>query len=130
MWKSFLIGQNRSSNQSLKKSSCRQKHQFGHFWRLIMFFCAFSKILTKITFVRLMFLKLKQKKNMKNILLKVFISKLKNGLFRGSNYFFLSFHFFSFCFINNRHTNVILISIFENSQKTIIGFPFFIEFSF
>ena len=95
-----------------------------------MFFGAFSKILTKITFVRLMFLKLKQKKNMKNILLKVFISKLKNGLFRGSNNFFLSFHFFSFCFINNRHTNVILISIFENSRKTIIGFQFFIEFSF
>ena len=46
-----------------KKAISRQKR---HFWRLlIFFFSAMKKILTKTTFVRLLFLKLKQKKNVK-----------------------------------------------------------------
>ena len=45
-----------------KKVIAHQKRNFGSFWRLITFFCAFPKILIKITFVRLLFLKLKQKK--------------------------------------------------------------------
>ena len=75
---------------------CQNSH-FSSFWRLITFFCAFSKILIKITFVRLLFLKLKQKKNMKKYFFMVFISKLKNALFWGSTNFF-QFFFFSFSF--------------------------------
>ena len=54
------------------------------------FFCAFSKILMKITFVCLLFLNLKQKKNMKKNLFYGFFSKLKNALFWGSTNFFSS----------------------------------------
>ena len=45
---------------------------------------AFSKILTKTTFVHPLFLKLRQKKNMKIILSKDFVLKLIKALFGGS----------------------------------------------
>ena len=48
---------------------------------------------------------------------KVSISKLENALFGGSNQFF-SLIFFCFSFENNRHTNVILVSIFEIYKKS------------
>ena len=48
-----------------KKVIDRQKHHFGCFWLLITVFLCISKILIKITCVCLLFLKLKQKKNMK-----------------------------------------------------------------
>ena len=44
------------------------------------FFCAFSKILTKRTFVRLLFLKLIQSRNTKKKILEGFSSKTKNAL--------------------------------------------------
>ena len=62
----------------------RQKRHFCCFWRLITVFCAFSKRLIRITFVGLLFLKLKQKKIWINNFFTVFISKLKNALFWGS----------------------------------------------
>ena len=52
---------------------CTQKNYWlskTPFWRFLVVnncFCAFSKILIKITFERLLFLKLKQKENMKKI---------------------------------------------------------------
>ena len=61
----------------LKKAISCQKRHFGRFWRLLTFFSAFSKILTKTTFVRLLFLKLKQKKNMKTIFLRFLFPNLK-----------------------------------------------------
>ena len=59
--------------------------------------------------------KAKTKENMKKHFFMVFISKLKNSLFWGSNN--KKKYFFSFNFENNRHTNVILISIFKNAQE-------------
>ena len=44
----------------LKKVNNRQKRPKWRFLRLIAFFSAFSKMLTKRTFVRLLFLKLNQ----------------------------------------------------------------------
>ena len=43
----------------------RQKRPKWCFWRSITFFCAFSKIPTKRTFVHLLFLKLNQSRNTK-----------------------------------------------------------------
>ena len=60
------------------------------------FFVHFQKILTEINFVSLLFLKLKQNKNMKTILLKVFIYKRENALFQGSTIFFSSSFFGDF----------------------------------
>ena len=71
---------------ALKKAINRQKRHFGCFWRLIIF-CAFSKIPTNTTFVRLLILKLKQKTNMKKYLKKKKNFKLKNALFGGSTNF-------------------------------------------
>ena len=76
---------------ALKKAINRQKRHFGCFWRLIIF-CAFSKIPTNTTFVRLLILKLKQKTNMKKYFFFIFCFKLKNALFGGSTNF-LSFLF-------------------------------------
>ena len=76
---------------ALKKAINRQKRHFGCFWRLIIF-CAFSKIPTNTTFVRLLILKLKQKTNMKKYLKKKKNFKLKNALFGGPTNF-LSFLF-------------------------------------
>ena len=54
------------------------------FWWLIAFFSAFSKILTKRTFVHLLFSNLNQSPNTENKFFGVFSSKTKNALFRGS----------------------------------------------
>ena len=51
------------------------------------------KILIKITFVRLLFLKLKQTKNMKKTNVFGFYFKLKNAFFGGSTNFFLNLSF-------------------------------------
>ena len=92
-----------------KKVIGRQTRHLGCFWWLItFFFCVFSKILKMLLFKSqisnlyfcvcfLLFLKLKQKKNMKKYFFMVFISKLKNALFWGSTNFF-QFFFFSFSF--------------------------------
>ena len=74
----------------------------------------FSKILTQTTFVCLLFLKQKQKKNMKKYFVKDFVSKLKNMLFWGSNQFFFQFSI---------GTNVVFVSIFEHTQKKVIKPP-------
>ena len=71
------------------------------------FFVHFQKILTEINFVSLLFLKLKQNKNMKTILLKVFIYKRENALFQGST-IFCFFIFWGFYFKKNKRTNVTL----------------------
>ena len=68
-----------------------QKRHFGPFWQLIMFFCVFSKILFKITSVRLLFLKLKQKKNVKKNFLYSFYFKTQKCSFWGSPNFFQIF---------------------------------------
>ena len=57
-----------------KVIDCQKRH-FGRFWRLITFFCEFSKILIKRT------------KIWRQNLFTVFISKLKNALFWGSTNF-------------------------------------------
>ena len=74
--------------------------------------------MTNTKFVRLLFLKLKQKKNMKKYFLKVFASKLINVLFWGSTNFCRNF-FFCFSFKNSRHTNVDLVKIFFNALKKV-----------
>ena len=71
----------------------------------------FQKYWSKITFVRLLFLKVKQKKNMKTNFFTVFISNSKMAFFEGST------NFFQFKLLNNRHTNVILISILQAHKK-------------
>ena len=71
---------------ALKKVIDCQKRNFGHFWRLLTFL-AFSKILTKITFLDLLFLKLTQKKNMKKNCFSGFYFKLENALLQGSTNF-------------------------------------------
>ena len=86
------------------------------FW---LFLAVFSQILTKLTFVRLLFLKLKQKKNRKKKIFKGFFQTQKCN-FSGLNQF-LFFIFFCFSFQNNRRTNKILVSIFEISQKIFIN---------
>ena len=56
-------------------------------WRFLTvnhFFCAFSKIPTKRTFVCLLFLKLNQSHNMKKTFLGGFSAKTKSAFFRGS----------------------------------------------
>ena len=60
------------------------------------FYWAFSKILTKIKFLRLFSISVSIQKNIwRKICLKVFISKLKNTLFqRSTNFFFLNFFLF------------------------------------
>ena len=63
-----------------KKVIIYQKWQKWRFWLSIIFFSAFSNILTKRTFVRLLFLKLNQSRNMKNN----FFFFTKNPLFLGS----------------------------------------------
>ena len=78
---------------ALKKATSRQKCHFDRFWQLLPFLSALKKILTKTTFVRLSFLKLKQKKNMKIFLFKVFFLKLLNALFWESNNFLMKFFF-------------------------------------
>ena len=62
------------------------------------FFCAFSKILIKITFVCLLFFNLKQKKNMKKNLFYGFFFKTQKCPFLGVNQFFFFLIFFSFTF--------------------------------
>ena len=78
---------------SQKKSSWTSKTPFWPFLAVNNVFFAFLKILIKITFVRLLILKLKQKKIWRKIFM-VFISKLKNALFLVVNQFF-QFFFFS-----------------------------------
>ena len=58
------------------------------------FFCAFSKILNKITFVCSLFLKLNQSRNMKNkFFLVVFLQKPKTRFFGGKNKIVLKLKF-------------------------------------
>ena len=105
-WPWFSFKNNRRTNFLLvgsfentqKKVIDRQKRHFGCFWRLITFFRAFSKILIKLTCVCLLFLKLKQKKNMNKYFFMVFISKLKTLFFggQGQPIFFLNFFLLQF----------------------------------
>ena len=63
--------------------------QNGVFDCQLLFFCMLSKIPTKRTFVRILFLKLNQSQNTKkNFFLWGFSSKTKNALFRGSKMVF------------------------------------------
>ena len=71
-----------------KKVIDRQKRHFGRFWRLIIFFVCVLKILIKITFVDLLFLKLKQKKNMKTTFFRFLFQKLKMPFWGGQPIFF------------------------------------------
>ena len=65
--------------------------------------------------MRLLFLKLKQIKNIKkHFLSKVFCFKTHKRAFWGQQLFFC------FSFKNNRRTNVVLVNIFENAQKKLI----------
>ena len=57
----------------------------------------------------------RRKTNFKTILF--FISKFKNAYFWGSPNFFNNFFFLSFSFWNNRYTNVLLESNFENASN-------------
>ena len=79
------------------------------------FFGAFSKILIKITFVHLLFLKLKQKKNMKKKYFYDFYFKLKNALFGGQSIFFLNF--FSLLSFKTIDTQMLFWSVFLKTHK-------------
>ena len=61
-----------------------QKRPKWRFWHSITFFCAFSKMPIKRTFVRLLFLKLNQSRNTKKSFFGGFSLKTKNTFFRGS----------------------------------------------
>ena len=64
--------------------TCR-KWPKRHFWHSITFFCPFSKIPTKRTPVRLLFLKLNQSRNtIENVWGGSFLQKPKKALFGGS----------------------------------------------
>ena len=67
-----------------KKTLLTPKQPKWRFWQSINFVCTFLKIPTKRTFVRLLFLKLNQNRNTKNIFLRGFSSKTKNVIFQGS----------------------------------------------
>ena len=95
-----------------KKVIDRQKRHFGRFWWLITFFCAFSKILIKITIACLLCSKLKlgkiKKKKMVDPQKRAFLSfEIKKTV---NKIFFIFFVCSSFN--NKRLTNVMLISIF------------------
>ena len=63
---------------------------------VITFFCAFSKIPTKRTFVCLLFLKLNQSRNSKKVLFFLgggFLQKPKTHFFWGPKWYFLKFKF-------------------------------------
>ena len=63
-----------------------QKQPKWSFWRLKTLFGVFSKILSKIIFVCLLFLKLDQSRNMKtNLFFWVFLQKPKTHFFGGKN---------------------------------------------
>ena len=87
LWFSFINNRRTNVLSSVflkthwKKAISRQKCHFGRFWQLLTFFSALKKILTKTTFVRLLYLKLKQKEKIIKYLLKVFVSKFINVLF-------------------------------------------------
>ena len=68
---------------------------FGSYWN--NYFCVFSKILTKITFMCLLFLKLKQKKKGYNFSLRFLFQNSKMAFFGGQPIFFLLI-FFSLIF--------------------------------
>ena len=103
-----------------KKVIDHQKHHFGLFWRLITFFCAFSKILNKITFVRLLFMKLKQKKNLKKYFL-WFLFQNSKMLFLGVNQFFFNF-FSSVLSFKTIYTQMLFWSVFlKTHKKTVIN---------
>ena len=79
----------------------RQKRPKWRFWRSITFFCAFSKIPTKRTFVRLLFLKLNQGRNTKKIFWGGFLQNQKctflgvqNGTFKKSIFKFVFLRLF------------------------------------
>ena len=76
-----------------KAISCQKRH-FGRFWQLLTPFSTLKKILTKTTFVFLLFLNLKQKKNIKKYFFKVFVSKVINALFWGQLIFYWNFFMF------------------------------------
>ena len=65
-----------------------------------------------------MFLKLKQKKNMKIILFYGFYFKTQKWPVWGSINFF--HNFFSFSFLNNRHTNVIWSVFLKMHKKPLL----------
>ena len=58
---------------------------------------------------------------MKKYFFQFFISKFKNAHFWGTPNFLYNF-FLSLSFWNNRDTNVLLVSIFENAWKKVINF--------
>ena len=73
-----------------------------HFWQSITFFCVFSKIPTKRTFVHLLFLKLNQSQNTKKTFFggvffknqKRTFSGVQNGTFKKSNFKFVFLRLF------------------------------------
>ena len=106
-------------NAKKKVIDCQKRH-FGRFWQLITVFFGVLKILIKITFVCILFYKLKQKKkNWKQI-----GWPSKKGIFkfwnknRNKNFFIF---FFCLSFKNNRHTNVIWSLFLKTHRKTVIN---------
>ena len=95
-WLWFSINNNRRTNVRLvgifenahKKSYWPSKMALWPFLAVNNGLFVHLKILIKITFVRLLFLKLKQKKNMKKTNVFGFYFKLKNAFFGGQPIFF------------------------------------------
>ena len=134
MWNFFWIGQNRSSNQKVRydfrspipkfrhthalrsPSHARQSFHFKKFQgaQILIFF--FMKIGMELLFT----LKNKHRNtNLKFDFLKVqHFGTPKSAFLVQKNVFFVFRLWFSF--ENNRRTNVLLVSIFENTQKKLL----------
>ena len=96
-----------------KKRYCLSKTPFWPFLAVNNGFFAFSKILNQITFVRQLFLKLKKEKYEDNFF-QVFISELKNALFRGSTKYFFFLSVLAFKTIG---TQMLFWSVFLKTHK-------------
>ena len=112
-WLWFSFRNNRRTNvlliiffENAQKSCIPSKTLFWPFLAVYNFFCVFSKILTKITFVCLLFLKLNEKKMKKKKIgwpPKSAFSSFEIKTFKQIFFIF----FFCFSLKNSRRTNVI-----------------------
>ena len=118
-WLWFSLKKNRRTNvllvgifvKALKKLLAITNAILAAFWQLLTFFSAFLKILTKTTFVSLLFLKLKQKKIWKNILKGFCFNTYSLTCFLGGQLIFV-WNFFSVLALTSVDTQMLYWSIF------------------
>ena len=117
-WLWFSFKKNRRTNvllvgifvKALKKLLAITNAILAVFWQLLTFFSAFLKILTKTTFVSLLFLKLKQKKIWKKYVFKV-LFQYSLTCFLGGQLIFV-WNFFSVLALTSVDTQMLFWSIF------------------